>query len=121
MTISENPVSIPAIVVADPTSVELEDWGPLAEATGEAMATHGKTLWTGEGDTEVGVWRSAPGPSRWLLETNEFITVVAGRMTVTEDGGAPLEVAAGTSAFFPKGWSGTWDIHEEILKVYSIF
>ena len=38
------------------------------------MTTSGLTLWTGEGDQEVGIWECTPGPSRWLLETNEFIT-----------------------------------------------
>ncbi len=33
---------------------DLEDWGALEEATGPAMTTSGSTLWTGEGDQEVG-------------------------------------------------------------------
>ena len=65
---------------------------------------------------------SAPRvPSRWLLETHEFIQLVAGSMTVTVDGGEPVKVNTGDSAFFPKGWSGTWDIHETLRKVYTIF
>ena len=42
-------------------------------------------------------------------------------MTVTIDGGEPLELAAGDTAVFPKGWSGIWDIHETLRKVYAIF
>ncbi len=99
----------------------LEDWGALEEATGPTMATSGLTLWSGEGDQEVGLWECTPGPSRWLLETNEFITLVAGRMIVTPDGGEPLEVAVGDTAVFPKGWSGTWDIEETVRKIYVIF
>jgi len=38
--------------------------------------------------------------------------------SVTPDGG---ELGAGDMAVFPKGWSGTWDIHETIRKVYAIF
>ena len=52
------------------------------------MATHGLELWA-DGDTSAGIWQCAPGPSRWTLETNEVIYLVAGRMTVTPDGGAP--------------------------------
>ncbi len=81
----------------------------------------GLHLWKGQGDQEVGIWECTPGPSRWLLETHEFIQVVAGRMTVTVDGGGPLELAAGDTAVFPKGWSGTWDIAETLRKVYVIF
>ena len=100
---------------------ELEDWGPLPEATGPEMATSGYTLWKGEGDQEVGIWECTPGPSRWLLETHEFIQLVGGSMTVTVDGGEPVKINTGDSAFFPKGWAGTWDIHETLRKVYVIF
>ena len=99
---------------------DLEDWGPLAEATGEPMQTSGITLWS-DGDQEVGVWECTPGPSRWTLETHEAVYILAGRMTVTPDGGAPQEVGTGDCAVFPRGWSGTWQIHETIRKLYVIY
>ncbi|MGH3638052.1 MAG: cupin domain-containing protein [Mycobacterium sp.] len=99
---------------------ELEDWGPLDEATDAPMATHGLEVWV-DGDASAGIWQCAPGPSRWTLETNEVIYLVAGRMTVTPDDGEPSEIGVGDVAVFPKGWTGTWDIHETVRKVYSIF
>src|SRR5580698_3414237 len=36
--------------LAAAADAELEDWGPLAEATDDEMRTTGCTLWTGEGD-----------------------------------------------------------------------
>lgn len=112
---------VPTVIVSDARAIELEDWGPLAEATGEPMRQWGKKLWTGEGVVEAGLWECEPGPSRWLFETNESITVISGRMTVTEDGGEPREVKAGDSAVFPRGWSGTWEIHETVFKFYTAF
>jgi uncharacterized protein len=106
--------------LASAQTAELEDWGALAEATGDEMTTGGLTLWQ-DGDQEIGVWECTPGPSRWKLETHEFVQIVAGRMTVTPDGGDPIEVSAGNTAVFPLGWTGTWDIHETIRKVYVIF
>ena len=102
---------------------DLEDWGPLEEATDAdtPMQTSGRTLWTGEGDQEVGIWQCTAGPSRWKLETNEQIYVVSGRMTVTHDGGDPVELGPGSTAVFPVGWSGTWQIHETLRKLYVIF
>ncbi|HZC69164.1 MAG TPA: cupin domain-containing protein [Jatrophihabitans sp.] len=99
---------------------ELEDWGPLAEATGVPMWTSGLEVWM-SGDQSAGVWQCTPGSSRWLLETNEMIQVVAGRMTVTPDDGEPTELIAGDLAVFPRGWTGTWEIHETVRKVYAIF
>ncbi len=106
--------------LASAVSAELEDWGPLAEATGEKMQTSGLTLWQ-EGEQESGVWECTPGPSFWKLETNEFVYIVAGRMTVSPEGGEPIEFTAGNTAVFQKGWVGTWQIHETIRKVYVIF
>ena len=106
--------------LASAQAADLEDWGPLAEATGEEMTTAGLTLWQ-DGDQEIGVWECTPGPSRWKLETHEFVQIVAGRMTVTPDDGEPIEVRAGNTAVFPRGWTGTWDIHETIRKIYVIF
>ena len=107
-------------MIAGAAEAELEDWGPLEEATGPEMATRGVELWA-EGEASAGIWQCAPGPSRWTLETNEVIYLVAGRMTVTPEGGESAQIGAGDMAVFPKGWTGTWDIHETVRKVYSIF
>jgi uncharacterized cupin superfamily protein len=107
-------------ILAQAVDAELEDWGPLPEATGDPMATHGVELWV-DGDASAGIWQCAAGPSRWTLETHEVIYLVAGRMTVTPDGGVSSEISVGDMAVFPRGWTGTWDIHETVRKVYSIF
>jgi hypothetical protein len=60
-------------IIAKAADADLEDWGPLDEATGEEMATHGVELWVDD------------------------------------------------MAVFPKGWTGTWELHETVRKVYSIF
>jgi hypothetical protein len=105
----------------DVSSVALDDTGPLAEAVDSDMATHAKVLWSDGQAAEAGVWSCTPGNSRWSLETHEFIYVVSGRMTVTRDGGEPVEVSAGSTVFFENGWQGTWLIHETLTKSYVIF
>jgi uncharacterized cupin superfamily protein len=106
--------------VAGALAAELEDWGALEEATGAPMATRGVELWV-DGDSSAGIWECEAGPSSWTLETHEVIHLVAGRMTCTPDGGEATVVAAGDVAVFPKGWTGTWEIHETVRKVYAIF
>lgn len=112
--------TVATVHLAEAVAAELEDWGPLEEATGPEMSTSGVTLWE-DGDRSAGIWECTPGPSRWTLETNEVIHLVAGRMTVTPDGGAPSEIGPGDVAVFPLGWTGTWTVHETVRKVYSIF
>src|SRR5262249_31903183 len=98
----------------------LDDWGPLPEATGAPMATSGLTLWE-QGAASAGIWECAPGPSYWKLETHEVIHIVSGRMTVTPEGGGAAELNVGDVAVFPRGWAGTWDIHETVRKVFAVF
>ena len=120
MTETAAPVGLPK--VSDAATAELEDWGPLEEATGPEMSTAGFTLWKNETtEAESGIWECTPGPSRWELETNEFVHVVSGRMTVTEDGGSPVDLGPGDTVVFSLGWNGTWDIHETLRKLYVIF
>ncbi len=112
---------------ADLDTTDLEDWGrlepPLAEPLEGELATHGLTLWeAGDEHVSTGVWQCSPGLSRWAFtDTGEFIHVVAGHMTCTNDDGTSIQVTGGSTAVFPPGWSGTWLIHETVRKVYVIF
>lgn len=100
---------------------DLEDWGPYQRATGAAMRTSGITQWNGPSGQETGIWECTPGAAVLAYETNEFIAILSGAMTVTPDGGDPVEMRAGDAALFPLGWRGTWDIHETVRKLYVIF
>ena len=108
--------------LASAATAELEDWGPLEEATGEPMQTRGVYHWENEADGQsVGVWECTAGPSYWKQEEHEFVHILSGSMTVTPDGGEPLLISAGDTAFFPNGWAGSWQIHETIRKVFVLF
>jgi len=76
---------------------------------------------TSDSDKAVhtGFWRCETGTSEWNFETlGEVIHVLKGRMTVTEEGGAPVELGPGDVASFPVGWRGTWVITEPLEKFY---
>lgn len=77
---------------------------------------------TGDRRVISGVWESEPGTSRWeFLTRGEIIHVLAGRMVATEDGGEPVEITAGTTAYFPIGWCGEWRVTERLRKVYVVY
>ena len=116
---------IDTTVLSAAATAELEDWGPLEEATSDEvpMQTHGLTMWTGPEDSgqSTGIWQCTAGPSYWVQEDNEFIYIISGSLTVTPDGGKPATFGAGDCAMFPRGWRGTWDLHETVRKVYVLF
>jgi uncharacterized cupin superfamily protein len=106
--------------LSDATTADLEDWGALPEATADLMSTSGVIIWE-DGEKQAGVWQCTPGPSRWSMPANEFIYVLYGRMTVTQDGGEPIDVGPGDTMVFPTGWTGDWQIHETMRKLYVLF
>ena len=116
---------IDTTVLAAAATAELADWGLLEEATSPdtPMQVHGLTLWTGPEDSgqETGIWQCTAGPSYWVQEENEFVCILSGSLTVTPDGGKPATFGAGDCAMFPRGWRGTWDLHETVRKVYVVF
>jgi uncharacterized cupin superfamily protein len=77
-------------------------------------------LWRSEdGKQANGIWECTPGTFTWM-HTDETATILAGRVTVTPEGGAPLELAAGDLAFFPEGTKSRWEIHETIRKSFHL-
>ena len=115
-------MSVPTLApyLSSALDAELEDWGPLPEATGPVMATAGSRLWE-EGDASVGIWECAPGPSYWKLDTHELVHIIAGRLTITPDDGTQFALETGDVALFPRGWAGTWELHETVRKVFAVF
>jgi uncharacterized cupin superfamily protein len=41
-------------------------------------------------------------------------------MVVTDDGGDPVTLEAGSAGFFPIGGEGTWEIQERIRKFFVV-
>ena len=67
--------AIDTALLAAAATAELEDWGPLEEATGEPMQTSGVTIWSSaDGSQDAGIWQCTAGPSYWVQEENEFVT-----------------------------------------------
>ncbi|MEU1300181.1 cupin domain-containing protein [Streptomyces shenzhenensis] len=106
------------------TGLEVKPLGPpSAEPLSGEILVRSRVDFTNEERTVVsGIWESDPGSSRWeFLTRGEIIHVISGHMTVQRDGEDPVEVTAGTTAYFPIGWCGTWTVHETLRKVYVVF
>ena len=100
----------------------------LGAARGGDLARHpdvdpGLTIWSAADDSgaSAGIWECTAGPSYWVQDETEVIYVLSGTLTVTPDGGSPTDIGPGDVAVFPRGWTGAWQLHETVRKVYVIF
>lgn len=118
MTIINQPLTI------DPTTLEEKLLAPpSAEPLSGDITVRSRTDFVTDDRRVVsGIWESEPGTSRWEFGTRgEIIHVVAGAMTVQEDGGKPQEITAGSTAYFPIGWRGVWTVTERLRKVFVVY
>jgi uncharacterized cupin superfamily protein len=45
--------------------------------------------------------------------------MIAGRITITPDGGTPVDVGPGDAFVVEKDFKGTWQIHETVRKHFD--
>lgn len=70
-------------------------------------------FYTGTWESEVGAWRVS-------YDEDELCVLVAGRVRLTEDGGAPRDFGPGDAFVVPRGFRGVWETLEPVRKIYAI-
>lgn len=99
----------------------LIDSGPREGADSGSPMTHYAELFAGAGG-EVGVWTSTSGG--WAIDDRsdtEVVLVLSGRGRITDSDGTATDIGPGDLFVLPRGWSGRWDIHEPLEKLYVTF
>lgn len=74
----------------------------------------------GAGANQSGLWECEPGRFERQLANAEVMHILAGACTFTPQGGAPIEIRAGDTLFFPAHTAGVWHVHETLRKVYVV-
>jgi uncharacterized cupin superfamily protein len=78
-------------------------------------------LWrTDDGKLYNGVWHCTPGVFM-LSSPGETITLIEGDVTITPDGGEPVNVRAGEIAYIPEGTRAKWDVRETVRKGFHSY
>ena len=71
----------------------------------------------------IGIWECQPGG--WPVVNRpdtEFAILLSGSATMTDDAsGKTVQIGAGDVVILPPGWSGRWDVHETVKKIYVIY
>ncbi|MEI2781005.1 MAG: cupin domain-containing protein [Candidatus Competibacter sp.] len=65
------------------------------------------------------IWTKEVSEFPWEYDAEETCYVLEGRVTVTPEGGQPVEIGPGDLATFPKGMRCTWRVDAPIRKHYS--
>jgi uncharacterized cupin superfamily protein len=71
------------------------------------------------GGIEAGVWTCTAGG--WTIDDRpdtEVVSILSGRARITNADGTSTEVGPGDVFVLPAGWSGRWDILEDLEKLY---
>ncbi|MFX0541917.1 cupin domain-containing protein [Roseovarius sp. S4756] len=103
----------------------LEEW-PMTAAASDyvilrgAPRTFGRLDAGGSGHvTRFGIWRCTPGAFQCTEQGDELMTVLSGRCVLTDHGtGEKRALRAGDSLFLRDGSRVTWDVTEELTKVF---
>ncbi|MEI4261255.1 cupin domain-containing protein [Roseovarius sp. D0-M9] len=103
----------------------LEEW-PLDNPASHYVILRGAPRTFGRLDaggpghvTRFGIWRCTPGAFQCTEQGDEMMTILAGRCRLTDHGtGAVRDLSAGDSLFVRGGARVTWDVAEEVTKVF---
>ncbi len=65
------------------------------------------------------VWKKEISTFPWTYDKQETCYLLAGQVTVTPDGGEPVDFGAGDLVIFPAGLTCTWEIKQAVEKHYE--
>jgi uncharacterized cupin superfamily protein len=65
------------------------------------------------------IWTKEISTFPWSYDSSETCYFLEGDVTVTPDGGEPVQVGKGDLVTFPSGMSCTWEIRGAVKKHYT--
>jgi hypothetical protein len=78
----------------------------------EKLAALGVTRWP--------TWSKEVSTFPWSFGTQEIAYILEGEVTVTPNGGEPVNFSAGDLVTFPAGMSCTWNVKKTLRKHYQL-
>ncbi len=108
--------------VADLASIELGEPRPKPTRVTEDQVEASRILWTSPDErVQIGVWESSPGTFTATRDGySEVAHIISGRFTLVPDVGARTDHGPGDLVVTNEGWSGSWEIHETVRKLFII-
>jgi len=101
----------------DPVTEDLEGW---VKVDGNPTMTTWIQHTASDGTMISGTWEATPGSYHATYTSYEFVHLLEGRLTITEDGGEPVVLQAGDAFVVEAGFQGVWSIEEPVRKHFAI-
>ena len=108
-----------SIVRAVVAPVPISEASPVVMGALHEAPAHAATTIYDVGPSKVGFMSCAPG--RYSVAprmTTETFFVTSGLFYLTNQDGSARRCVAGDTVVLPKGWSGQWDVVEQVTKVW---
>lgn len=101
----------------DPITANLDGWKVIAgNPTMKTWVLHTSS----DGKFVSGYWESTPGTYHATYSAYEFVHLIAGRITITPDGGTPITVGPGDAFVIEKDFKGIWVVEEAVRKHFVV-
>lgn len=101
---------------AEPITADLPGWTKVAgNPTMKTFVQHTSA----DGSMISGFWEATPGTYHAVYTGFEFVHLLAGKITITPDGGEAVNVSAGDAFLVEPGFAGTWVIEEPVRKHFT--
>lgn len=95
---------------------------PATILEGEAVENAHVYLSSADGKFMAGVWECTPCKEKIDgYPADEFMTVLSGSVTVTDEDGQSQTFSAGESLVMQKGWSGVWEMTGRFKKYFVLY
>jgi len=101
---------------------ELDQLGPVKKpiSTPASQLIGRKYIDEADGIDCMGIWECSPGRWERTIMQEEFAHFITGSATFIPPDGAPIEIKAGDTVWFPANTRGVWEIKEDVRKVYVV-
>ena len=109
-------------ITVQKAAIDLDDLKPcesFGEPIGELPAQRDSCFYDNDG-VFMGTWECEPGKLKLDLAITEFCHLLTGHWVLTDNDGVVVELKAGDSFNFPKGWQGISEVVETVRKVYTV-
>ncbi len=111
-----------SILTAETPSAALPDMPIDPEWIKEGNPVARGAILTQSADRKMssGLWTCEPGRFEWTFGWDEFVHVLEGEVTITEEGGESYTLGPGDMAHFPIGLKAHWDVKRPMRKFFVI-